>query len=235
MRALHLSLLLAGLLGLAAHASRAAEPRLDPQSVDRVAFHEGKLLAATGGKLVEPDVEIVFPGEIKIATNATFTVQGGKARRFKEGQSLDRAGLLQNADGSLEPVVDHLTLRKGRAELVKDGERSPLTQDYVFPDGSKVSPDGTIRGRDGRLSRLLDGQIRKLDGDALAATDTVSLLKGKVVLFKDGSRMELRPGQTITMSDGTKVFSDGALLKFDGSRLKLAEGQTLRLDGARSK
>ena len=84
------------------------------------------------------------------------------------------------------------------------------------------------------MKRLLDGQLLRLDGSAVASTDTVSLVNGKVVLFKDGGKTDLRRGQTMTMSDGTKVSGDGYLIRPNGPRTVLKEGETLKLPGVLS-
>ena len=52
-----------------------------------------------------------------------------------------------------------------------------------------------------------------------------------MILQKDGGRVTLKPGQSIMMSDGTKVFADGTVLRADGTRSKVGEGQILKLPG----
>jgi hypothetical protein len=85
--------------------------------------------------------------------------------------------------------------------------------------------------RDGKTTRILDGQIFKLDGSALPAKDSATLKDGKVVVQKDGSLLPVQPRQSIMMSDGTKVFGDGSVIMKDGKKVTLSEGQTLVLDG----
>jgi hypothetical protein len=139
--------------------------------------------------------------------------------------------MLSSPDGSVVPVFDHIVRRAGHVQISTDGEARPLTEEYRLPDGGKVLADGSLRGSDGRLQRLLDGQLLRLDGSAVASTDTVSMTGGKVVLFKDGGRVELRRGQVMAMSDGTRITGDGAVTKPDGSKVTLKEGETLKIPG----
>jgi len=197
---------------------------------ESVAFQGGKVMIPQDGKSVETTNDVTLPGGIYVATNGVFTLNKGKERQLQEGQSIDSSGMLTGADGSVAPVADHLILKRGRLQLVKDGVGAPVS-DYALPDGSRVSGDGSIHGRDGRLRRLLDGQLLTLDGKAAPTTDTISLRNGKVVLFKDGGPLELRKGQTIAMSDGTKVTGDGLVTMPNGSKVTIKEGETLKISG----
>lgn len=202
----------------------------DAIPVESVAFKDGKVMIPQDGKTVETTNDVTLPGGIYVATNGVFTLNKGKERQLMEGQSIDSSGMITGADGSVAPVADHLVLKGGRLKLVKDGAATSVS-DFALPDGSRVSGDGTIHGRDGRIRRLLDGQLLTLDGKAAPTTDTISLRNGKVVLFKDGGTVELRKGQTMAMSDGTKVTGDGLITKPDGSKSTIKEGETVKLSG----
>ena len=142
----------------------------------------------------------MLTNDVKVVTNGVFTVGAGRKRQLREGQGIDATGMLTSPDGTLVPVLDHLVMLKGMLNLVKDGEQQVLSREYKLADGSIIGSDGTVRGADGRLRRLLDGQIFKLDGSAMDTTDTVTRIKGEIVLQKDGGRLTLRPTQTIMMS-----------------------------------
>lgn len=199
--------------------------------VDRVTFKGGKVLAPLDGKLAETTADVSLPNSVLVKTNGVFTVGKGRARQLREGQTIDAQGMLTSPDGSVVPVFDHIVRRAGQVQISTDGETRPLTGEHRLPDGGKVLADGSLRTADGRLQRLLDGQLLRLDGSAVATTDTISMAGGKVVLFKDGGRVELRRGQTMAMSDGTRVTGDGAVTKPDGSRLTLKEGDTVKVPG----
>lgn len=206
----------------------------DVTKADSVTFEKGAVLYPDQGKLVEATNSVSIVGDILVRTNGMFTVKKGKDRQLKEGQTIGSDGMITSPDGSVVPVVDHLTVKNGRVQVVKDGDGTPLGGEYTLPDGSRISPDGSVKGRDGRLRRLLDGQLMKLDGTSLPTTDTVSLQDGKVILFKDGGRLEMRRGQIMAMSDGSKVNGDGFVIRANGSKVTLKEGETLKLPGVLS-
>jgi hypothetical protein len=201
------------------------------QAPESATFKAGKVLVAQGGKSVAATKEISFDGGIVINTNGAFKVATGKPRQMREGQTIDAQGMLSSPDGSVVPVFDHITLRKGRVQIVKDGDSKVLAGEFAMPNGTKVLADGSIRGPGGAMRRLLDGQLLKLDGSAVGVTDTISLTGGKVVLFKDGGRVEVRRGQVISMSDGTRVSGDGSVVRPDGTRVTLKEGETIKVPG----
>ena len=199
--------------------------------VNSVTFQKGKVLYPDQGAMVEATNELSVASVVLVQTNGAFTVKKGKQRKLQEGQTIDASGMLTSADGSVVPVVDHLTVKGGRVLMVKDGTAAPLTGEFALPDGSRVTPSGSIKGRDGRLHRMLDGQLLKLDGTSVPVTDTVSLKDGKVMLYKDGGHLELRRGQIMAMSDGTRVSGDGTVIRPDGIRTVLKEGEILKLPG----
>jgi len=201
------------------------------QNPERVTFKRGEVLILQNGKTSPLEQDIDFPKQIKISTNGTFTVKSGKPRNFSEGQILDQEGMLTNPDGSVTPVIDHVTMKNGKVLVVRDGDSQPLQQDLALGDGTKVLPDGSLRTPDGRLKRLIDGQLLMLDGAVLPAKDTVSLQDGAVVVQKDGSLLKINPTQTIMMNDGTKVFGNGTVLLPDGRSVNLVEGQILTIEG----
>lgn len=200
---------------------------------ERVTFKAGKVLAPLEGQLVETTADTALPNGVVVKTNGVFTVGKGKSRQMRESQVIDAQGMLTSPDGSVIPVFDHITLRKGRVQVVTDGEIKILSGEYALADGGKVLADGTIR-RGGSLQRLLDGQLLKLDGSAVAVTDTISMTGGKVVLYKDGGKVDVRRGQVIAMADGTKVNGDGTVIRPDRTRTVLKEGDTLKIPGVAS-
>jgi hypothetical protein len=150
---------------------------------------------------------------------------------LKEGQALTADGVLYNPDGSVSPVVDHITLRGGRVLIVKDGEPAPLTENMNLADGSVLSADGTIR-TGGRIRRLLDGNVLTLEGAPLQAKDTINMKNGKVVIHKDGAQYNLASGQIMVMNDGTRVQGNGTVTYRDGKMKNLKDGESLIVDGA---
>lgn len=210
----------------------AAAPAAD-QAVRSVQLQKGQVMVRREAGLTGATNTVELPGAIRVLTNGTFTVKGGKERRLAEGQVLGADGSLTSPDGTLTPVGDHLVLKRGRVMVVRDGEAAPATREILLGDGRRVQPDGSIRTPQGTLQRMLDGQLLKFEGETIVATDTASLQKGAVILQKDGSRLTLRRDQKMAMSDGTQIFGDGRVILPNGTQKRLAEGEILRIQGVR--
>lgn len=207
---------------------------LAADAVDAVTVKDDKVYAIRGDKK-DQDVlaaNLSFPDKVGITTNGIFTVADGKERKLEEGQVLRRDGWLLNANGSVQPVIDHLAMKEGQAYLVRDGQSAPLTKPLAFPNGMSVNPDGYGSNLPGGRSRLIDGQLFRLNGSILQGKDTATLKNGHVVVQRDGSMVPLAPVTVMGMNDGTRVYGDGTIQKHDGSTFKLREGQTILIDGA---
>ena len=188
------------------------------------------------GEWIPLEKELDLASTIKVQTNGTFTVDGGKARALKEGQILRKDGYLLNPDGTMAPVYDRITAESiGVVTLFRDGAGTRLTQPYKLPDGTQVSPDGTMILPDGKLKRLVPGQMLKLNGDFLSAKDTVTMKDGTVYAQKEGVRYKIEPNRSFTMNDGTRVYGSGKIVGMDGSEQTLSEGEVITLPGVTSK
>ncbi len=214
-------------------AQEAAEGAAELKKVDQVRVLDGELLAVAAGETFAPTNSVVMPFGIKVMTNMTYTVNSGRERKLAPGQILSKDGTLQSPDGSIMPVMDHITQKDGRVLAFKDGVFSPVEREMELSDGSRVLSDGTYVRKSGERIRLLDGQLIQLDGATLPATDTATLVAGKVVVQKDGSSITLRPTQSMMMAEGTKILGDGTVIHKDGSSSKLVEGEVLKLEGVR--
>lgn len=234
---LPLVVLSAALPALAAEegAATAAGAAEELRKVDQVRVADGDLIAVAGGETFTPTNSVVMPFGIKVMTNLTYTVNAGRERKLLEGQILDKDGTLQSPDGSLMPVMDHVTQKGGKVMVFKDGVMTLVSGETQLADGSRVFADGTYVRKSGERLRLMDGQLIKVDGATLPATDTAMLQDGRVVVQKDGSSIpiKLRPTQSMMMSDGTKVLGDGTVIGKDGRTSKLVEGEVLKIEGVR--
>jgi hypothetical protein len=209
----------------------ALSPAAQTSGIEQVMKKDGKVVYLQGGQTVMLRLQITLAGNVTFMTNGMFKVGDGKLRDLKEGQILKADGTLLSADGSIMPVIDHLTVQAGRVVLVKDGEGATIPMEMALPDGSRLQPDGTRIFQDGRRLRLLDGQLLTLNGSPLPVKDTVVLWRGKVSVQKDGSTLSLRPDQSLMMSDGTKVLGHGTVIRRDGKTVTLLEGQVLVVEG----
>ncbi len=202
-----------------------------PLTAEKVEFRNKKVLALPTGKILTAPNEIALPFDIVVRTNGTFTVKGGQARQLLEGEILGSDGMLIKFDGSIVPVIDHVTMNRGKVVLFKDGVATEVNGLLQLSDGSSIVPEGVITPYGGAPRRLLDGEIFKLNGGSVPARDTITMQNGKVIVQKDGSQFTVEPNRSVTMNDGTKVLSDGKIIKFNGDEVTVSEGQIYTLEG----
>ena len=208
-------------------AAQAAEPK-----IDSVQFKKGVLNVLQDGVSAEATNEVTMPHDIKVSTNGTFRVNGGKERQLRDGQVLGADGMLASPDGTLKPVFDNIAVINGQPRLLRDGEVAPVQHNLVLADGSILTPDGFFVTKSGERRKLLDGETFELTGKPVASEDTIVLKEGKVWVQKDGNLLEVPPGRTIMMSDGTKVFGDGTVTAKDGARKTLVADEIVKIEGA---
>jgi hypothetical protein len=204
-------------------------------SVDGVTLNDGKVCSLRGGLMDILTENIELPFNVKVDTNGTFKVDGGKAQQLEAGQVIRSDGWLVNPDGSVQPVFDHVVVKAGRVMVVRDGQTTPLSEPMTFPNNLQITPDGTCSFPGGSPTRLMDGQLFQLDGTVIQSKDTVTLKNGQVVMQKEGSLIPLAPTQIMGMNDGTRVRGNGLIEKQDGATIQLREGQIILLDGANVK
>jgi hypothetical protein len=201
-------------------------------AIEKVHFKDKKVLVWPGGLVLQAPNEVILPFDIVIQTNGTFTVKGGRTRLLQDGDVLGADGMLIKADGSVTPVMDHVTLNRGHVVVLKDGEPVEPRDMVQLGDGTILSPDRKIIPRAGLPRWLMDGELFHLEGGTLPARDTVTMQNGRVIVQKDGSMLALEPARSITMNDGTKVLGDGTIIKFlSGERATVSEGEVLVIDG----
>jgi hypothetical protein len=216
---------LLAILGLAPLKMRADD------AAEAVIIQSNQVYSVQGDKL-EPLVEnLKFPSEVEVDTNGNFQVAHGKKRALQAGQTLRRDGWLLNVDGSIEPVFDHLAMQSGKVIVVRDGQTKTLAEPITFPNKLHVNPDGSCIYSDGSHTRLVDGQLFRLDGAPITAKDTITLKNGHVVVQKQGSLISLSAIQIMGMNDGTRVYGDGSIQQNGGAKTRLREGQTILVDG----
>src|SRR5437868_1704975 len=199
--------------------------------VEAVTVRGGEMYSLRGEQAQLLTAELKLPFDVEIKTNGTFQIAAGKERKLEEGQVLIRDGWLLNSDGSIQPVFDHVAMKSGRVIVVRDGEAAPLKEGMTFPNNLRVDPAGWCVYPSGANTRLVDGQLFRLDGTPVPAKDTVSLKNGRVVVQKDGATISLSGIQIMGMRDGTRVQGDGTVRQPDGTMTKLREGQTVFVEG----
>ena len=125
------------------------------------------------------------------------------------------AGLLFAQSNSSAEAV---TCRTNRTLLVQGGERTLLEAEIKMPGDIEVFTNGTFRVKEGKERYLQEGQILRADGGLLnpdgsimPVCDHIAMIKGTVMVFKDGEGQALTA--TLTLPDGTGINSDGSYVR----------------------
>lgn len=67
----------------------------------------------------------------------------------------------------------------------------------------------------------------------MMASDGVMMKDGKVMVMKEGKTMMMDHDMTLT--DGTKVMTDGTVMKKDGSKMMMKNGDAMDMSGMMKK
>jgi hypothetical protein len=201
-------------------------------AVDGVIVKDHVVYFMRGETLEALTENLRFSFGVEIAPNGEFRVADGKVRSLQEGQIIRRDGWLVNPDGAVQPVFDHVAMKEGKVLVVRDGQAEALAGPTLFPNNLNVNPDGSCVYPSGSRTRLMDGQLFRLDGTPIPSKDTATVKNGRVVVQKEGSLIRLSSIQIMGMNDGTRVQGDGYVQRMDGTKTKLREGQTILIEGA---
>ena len=126
---------------------------------DYVALKEGKVVVVRDGQTEPLTKTMTFPNHLRIAPDGSCVYPDGSSARLVDGQ-------LFQLDGTSIPAKDTVTLENGRMVVQKSGKLITLRPSEIvgMNDGSRVQWDGTIRNRDGTVTRLHEGQTVLVDG-----------------------------------------------------------------------
>lgn len=86
-----------------------------------------------------------------------------------------------------------------------------------------------------KLSSFTKTMAAALIAVASIATSIAGMHEG--VMMKDGKMMVMKDGKTMmmekemTMTDGTKVMTDGAVMMKDGTKKMMKDGEMIMMDG----
>ena len=199
--------------------------------VEKLQFGRNKVWLWQNGLASQTTNEVGLRFGILVRTNGTFTVAGGRTRQLEEGDILGNDGMLLKRDGSITPVVDHMTLNRGRLLVDRDGEFVAPDENVRLGNGIVIRPDRKIIEPIGNVRWILDGELFEAGGAKLPVRDTITMRDGRVLVQKDGSMLAVGQERNIMMNDGTKVYGDGTIIRFNGDRFVLGEGQIVVIEG----
>lgn len=126
---------------------------------------------------------------------------------------------------------DGVVMKNGKMMTVKDGVKTDMSEDMTLKDGTKVTANGSVTSPDGETWMLKDGDFIDTDGTYMTrlVKDGVTMKDGKVMKITGGEKSEV--SSELTLSDGTKVMSDGKVTSKDGKTWKLKNGDGILDDG----
>ncbi|HSQ43576.1 MAG TPA: DUF6799 domain-containing protein [Ginsengibacter sp.] len=95
--------------------------------------------------------------KVLIAFFAVALTSGSFAQDSTNGMSnMSQVHTMQNADGVI--------MQNGKVLQRRSGQVSVLTQNLVLADGTIVSPEGTVKMKDGTTITMQEGDYFKMDG-----------------------------------------------------------------------
>ncbi len=152
---------------------------------------------------------------------------------MKAIQCIVAAGLLSFA--AITPLAaadkDGVVMKDGKLMSHKDGENTELMEDITLKDGTKVTRTGNVTSPDGTTWKLQEGDLIADDGtfQTRVVTDGIVKKDGKIMSVRAGEKSELTA--ETTLSDGTKVMTDGSVISKDGKKWSLKDNDAILRDG----
>jgi hypothetical protein len=223
-------------------------------NLDGVIAKAGTVYSVRGEQLEAITNVVKLPFDVEVKTNCTFKVADGKERKLEDDQMIRSDGWLvsgqaviqsvddltrrmypefvvHGAEGLIQPVYDFVWLRARTVYIVRDGVAEPLKSPMTFSNGLCLAPDASCVYPGGARSRIVDGQLFRLDGTPIPAKDAVTLKNGTVFVQKDATLVSLQRVEIMGMNEGTSVHGDGRIRSRDGTIVQLKEGQTILIEG----
>ncbi len=156
---------------------------------------------------------------------------------------------------------DGVMMQNGKMMKVKNGQTTTLDQEMTMSNGTKIMRDGSCINSDGATTMMKEGQHMDMSGnmsrmnttdnmhrmdanrennmdfnrdfennpDNEFQSDGVVMQDGKLMMVKNGKRTTL--DHEMTMTNGTKITTDGNYTKKDGTTMKWKEGEHMDMSG----
>ncbi|RYD56925.1 MAG: hypothetical protein EOP83_21220 [Verrucomicrobiaceae bacterium] len=150
---------------------------------------------------------------------------------MKTLQCILAAGLLAAITPLAAADKDGVVMKDGKLMSHKDGENTEVMDDVTLKDGTKITRAGDVTSADGTTWKLQEGDKIADDGTFRAhiITDGVVKKDGKVMTVRAGEKAELT--SETTLSDGTKVATDGTVISKEGKKWSLKDNDAILNDG----
>jgi len=67
----------------------------------------------------------------------------------------------------MHKMKDCVAMKGGKVWVMKDGQKSEMTQTMTMTDGTMVMADGTVKNKDGKTWMLKDGEMIDMNGKVM--------------------------------------------------------------------
>jgi len=150
---------------------------------------------------------------------------------MKAIQCILAAGLFSFAAITPLAAKDGVVMKDGKLMSHKDGENTELMEDITLKDGTKVTRTGDVTSADGTTWKLQEGDKITDDGTfrTQVVKDGIIKKEGKIMTVRAGEKTEL--SAETTLSDGTKVMTDGSVISKEGKKWSLKDNDAILSDG----
>jgi hypothetical protein len=132
--------------------------RIEPVT-DHLAVTAGKTVSNVNGEAAPTPPEINLNNGARLSNDRVLRSPNGTWSRVIDGQMF-------SPEGKPIPAVDTVSLQSGKVVVQKDGSLVTVAagRSMMMNDGTKVFADGTVVSRDGKSSKLTEGQVLQIEG-----------------------------------------------------------------------
>ena len=128
---------------------------------DGVVQKDGKVWVIKAGEKSELTSETTLSDGTKVQADGDVVSKSNKEWELSDGDAILQDG---------RPVIEGSVVGWGEKPLLtEDCAGTPLKEEMKFPNGNKVTAEGTIAFSDGKTGKLQDGDVIQKDGTYLPA------------------------------------------------------------------
>lgn len=99
-----------------------------------------------------------------LAFAVTAITAGAYAQTDSKSRSTNHHNKSDNKSQTVHSNSDGVTMRDGKMIQVEGGKETPLKKDRTMSNGTKVSRDGTYSDKDGKKTKMKEGQHMDMSG-----------------------------------------------------------------------